>query len=147
MADTFVISGLRRRRAHLAGQVEAAQRALSKQRESLATLDAVIRLFEPQSNPELIAAIRPTSRRSLYFKRNEHRRLCLMALRDGARPLSCRQVAEYAMAAKGLNPEPLVRANIDKHTRRALVRLADKGIVRRIVTWPDTWWELVVDDF
>ena len=91
---------------------------------------------------DLIATIRPTSRRSLYFKRNEHRGLCLMALREGAGPMSCRQVVEYAMAAKSLDREPLVGANIDKHTRRALVRLAEKCIVRRIVTWPDTWWEL-----
>ncbi len=49
------------------------------------------------------------------------------------------------MAAKGLDPELRVSANIDNHAPRVLVSLADKGIVRRIVTWPDTWWELVVD--
>jgi hypothetical protein len=144
MADTFVISGLRRKRAHLAGEVEAAQRALNKKRAVLAALDAAIRLFEPTSNPELIPTIRPTSRRNLYFRRGEHRRLCLMALREAERPLSCRQVADYAMAAKGLDPEPIIKANIDKYTRRALVRLSDKELVRRIVTWPDTWWELAV---
>ena len=51
---TFVISGLRDKRARLAGKIEAAQRELMKQHETLATLDAVIRMFKPDGNPELI---------------------------------------------------------------------------------------------
>jgi hypothetical protein len=48
-AHTFVISGLRRKRARMAGAIEAAERNLAERREELASLDAVIRLFSPQS--------------------------------------------------------------------------------------------------
>jgi cytochrome c553 len=83
MPDTFVISGLHRKRAHLAGEIDAAQRALTAKRDMLATLDSVIRLFEPESDPELIPAIRPTSRRCLYFRRAEQMRLALAATGGG----------------------------------------------------------------
>ena len=55
MADTFVISGLHRKRAHLAGEIEAAQKALTRQRDTLATLDAVIRTLEEQEKSNLHA--------------------------------------------------------------------------------------------
>jgi hypothetical protein len=142
MADTFVISGLHRKRAHLAGEVEKAQRALDRQKATLATLDAVIRLFEPDGNPELIPAIRPVSRRCFYFRRGEVPRLCLSALRESARPVQARWVAEYAMRAKGLDVEPLIAAQITEAVRQALARLEAKGVVRKLIQWPDTWWEL-----
>ena len=145
MADTFVISGLHRKRAHLAGEIEAAQRILARQRETLATLDAVIRLFEPAGNPELIPAIRPSSRRNFYFRRGEQPRLCLSALREAGKPVSTRYVAEYVMQAKGLDVEPRVETKIIENLRVVLARLAAKGITRKVVIWPDAWWELATD--
>lgn len=145
MADTFVISGLHRKRAHLAGEIEAAQKVLTRQRDTLATLDAVIRLFEPTGNPDLIAAIRPSSRRCLYFRRGEQPRLCLSALREAGKPVSTRYVAEYVMQAKGLDVEPRVATKIIENLRVVLARLAAKGITRKVVVWPDVWWELSAD--
>jgi hypothetical protein len=43
--DAFVIMGLHRKRARLAGEIEAVERTLAKQREPLSPVDAVIRLF------------------------------------------------------------------------------------------------------
>jgi hypothetical protein len=126
----------------LAGEIDAAERNINRQREALATLDAVIRMFEPASNPELIASIRPASRRCLYFRHGEQMRLAVCALREAGKPVSCRYVADYAMAAKGMEPEPRVRAAIVEGIRAALERLAAKGIVRKLVEWPETWWEL-----
>jgi hypothetical protein len=103
MGDSFAIHALRRKRARLAGEIQAAQAAISRQRDSLATLDAVIRMFEPTSNPEPIAPIRPVSQRQLYFRRGEQLRLCLSALRDAGKPVSARYVAEYAWDAKSLD--------------------------------------------
>jgi len=40
MGDTFAIYALHRKRAHLAGEIDAAQRAIMRQRDTLATLDA-----------------------------------------------------------------------------------------------------------
>jgi hypothetical protein len=143
MGDTFAISALHRKRARLAGQIEAAERAIASQRETLATLDAVIRLFEP-SNPELIPAIRPYSKRALFFRNGEQSRLCLSALRARGGPMSCRQVADFALAAKGLELDWPLREQVTKSIRSSLTRLAASGSVRKIVAWPDTWWELVI---
>jgi hypothetical protein len=99
-------------------------------------------MFEPASNPDLIAPIRPSSRRCLYFKKGETMRLALSALREAGKPISCREVTEYALAAKGLNPDARVKADIVETVRGALTRLAAKGLARKLVEWPDTWWEL-----
>jgi len=142
MGDQFAIHALRRKRARLAGEIDAAQQAIARQREALATLDAVIRMFEPDSNPDMIAPIRPYSPRSPYFRRGEQMRLALSALRDASKPVAARWVAEWVIAAKGLDPEPRGREAITEHVRQALGRLADKGLARKIVEWPETWWEL-----
>jgi hypothetical protein len=76
MPDTFAILALRRKRAHIAGEREAAERRIVPLRATLAQLDAVIRLFEPAGNPEMIPSIRP-SRRNLFFRHGEQTRLCV----------------------------------------------------------------------
>jgi hypothetical protein len=142
MGNTFVLSGLREKRARLAGELDQAQRAITKQREALATLDAVIRMFDATSKPELIPAIRPSGR-SLYFKHGERSWLCLNALREAGKPVSARWVAEYCLAAKGLDPEWRVREQIIEGARQSLHRIAAKGLARKILDFPETWWELV----
>jgi hypothetical protein len=135
---------LRRKRAHLAGEIESAERAISRRRETLATLDATIHLFEPDANPELIPSIRPT-RRGLFFRHGEQMRLCVSALREAQHPLSARQIGVYALLAKGLPADNAEIVNsIRAQARMALGRLEAKGIVRRVISQPDTWWELAV---
>ena len=143
MVNTYTIAGLRRKRAHLAGEIEKAARVLAAQCRDLASLDAVIRLFEPETNPELIPSIRPTSRRSLFFRRGEQQRLCCDALREAKGPARCRTIALWVMQAKGLptGNEPLVQS-VGLQVRVALFRLEAKGHARRIVRAPETWWEL-----
>ena len=144
MGDTYAIMALRRKRARLAGEIEADERAIARKRETLATLDATIRLFDPGANTELIPSIRPT-RRGLFFRNGEQMRLCVRALREAKQPLSARQVGVRALLAKGLpaDNEKIVNS-IRVQVRMALGRLEAKGIVRRIISQPDTWWELAV---
>jgi hypothetical protein len=92
MADTHAIYSLRWKRAHMAGEIEAAQRAIAKQRVTLATLHAVIRMFEPTTNPELIPAIRPVRVRDPLFWRGEATRLVLVALREAEKPVQVRYI-------------------------------------------------------
>jgi hypothetical protein len=142
MGHTFVISGLRDKRARMAGELAVVERDLAKRREALATIDAVIRMFEPDSNPDMIPPIRPAGR-SLFFRRGELSRLCLSALRDAGKPVRCRTVAEWVIAAKGLEvPDTRVRDRIIEKVRLALRAQSRKGIVRKVVDWPDAWWDL-----
>lgn len=141
MVNTYAITALRRKRAHLAGQIAHAEKALAKLRRELNTIDATINLFEPATNPELIPAVRPYVR-GVYFRYGELTRLCYKALREGEGPITVRSIADYAIAAKGLDVDQHVRERIAVQTRDALVRLAGRGMVRKIVDWPETWWEL-----
>jgi len=68
--------------------------------------------------------------------------LCASALREAGKPVATRYVADYAMGAKELDVEAAVAKKVTEHVRAALMRLAAKGVVRKIVTWPDVWWEL-----
>ncbi len=102
MGTYYAIIQLREKRARLAGEIAKAERALAATKKDLANLDAVIRLFEPETNPKLIPAIRPTSRRSLFFKHGEQMRLACDVLREAAKPMRCRTVAEGVMLRKGL---------------------------------------------
>ncbi|MGH7041891.1 MAG: hypothetical protein ACREFY_07145 [Acetobacteraceae bacterium] len=134
--------GLRRKRARIAGEIEATERKLTPLREALAQVDAVLRLFAPASNPELIPAIRPAAR-CLFFRHGEQMRLCVVALREAGGPARARQIAEYAMLAKGLPADnAAVRTAITVQVRIALGRLEKRGKVRRILNAPETWWEL-----
>jgi hypothetical protein len=140
MGTAILLFGLKNKRARMAGEIEAEERRQAKRREALETLDAVIRMFEPQSNPELIAPIRPYSVSNLYFKRGEQMRLCIAAMREANNPISCRQIVDFCLAAKALSGiDSKVRAQITEHVRAALVRLAERGLVRKIVERPETW--------
>jgi glycerol kinase len=137
--DTFAIIALRRKRAHLAGEIAQAAKALAKQRETLATLDAVINLFEAASNAELIPRIRAVSRRCVFFRHEELARPCLSALREASKPVPCQYVAGYAIQAKGLDVDRKTRELIAERIRLTLSRLSAKGLARKIMEWPETW--------
>jgi hypothetical protein len=127
MGNSYAVSALRRKRAHIAGEIEAAERALARQRAALANLDAALLLFDTERDPTLIGAVRPTKRGS-YFRHSEQMRLCLAALREAPGPLSNREITAHGMRAKGLDPadEPL-RVRISDQTRQLLKRLIKKG--------------------
>ena len=140
--DTFLIMGLRRKRARLAGEIEAGERRLAPIRETLAQVDALIRLFDG-SNPELIPSIRPAVR-GLFFRHGEQTRLILDALREAKGPIRTRPITEYIMLAKGLPVDDWrVREAIANQVRIALGRLEKRGMVRRVMREPEVWWELV----
>ena len=135
--------GLHRKRARLAGEIEAAEARIAPLREALAQVDAVIRLFSPGTNPELIPAIRPASQ-CLFFRHGEHSRLVLDAMREATKPVRAPWVADWCMMAKGLPVEEReLRRMIAAATRVALGRLEKRGLVRRVMQEPEVWWELV----
>jgi hypothetical protein len=143
MGNSFAILARRRKRAHVAGEIAQAERRLAKKRKVLATLDATLNLFEPTSNPELIPPIRPVSDRCLLFRHGEATRLCVSAMREADAPVLYRHVVVYALRAKGLDEaDQLVRKKVAKLMQAILADLVRKGRVRKIISYPDTWWEL-----
>ena len=146
MRDTFVISGLRRKRARIAGEIEAAERRIEPLREALASVDATLALMHPGADPALIQSIRPRLV-CQNFGHGERVRLVLSALREAKGPMACPAIAATVMRAKRMEMEDAkFRRAITEQIRFALRHLARRGIVRKVVKEPDVWWELVGDD-
>ena len=137
MTELHVMDALREKRSELSGIVSRLEQQLGQHRDSLAHLDATMRLFDPDM---LSQDTNPASQRVSWFRPGECRRLIYDLLRDAPQPLATRDLAERVMAAKGI---PVV----DDHRTRALIQktvLASlsraKGAIERtemagVVSW------------
>ena len=76
MAETHVISALRAKRAEVSGYIHDLEKKVKTWRARLAHIDATIKIFSPEIDPEAIPP-RRTYRRSDYFKKGEFARLVL----------------------------------------------------------------------
>src|SRR5438093_13778792 len=101
MADPHVISALREKRALVAGLIEKLERKLEQHRADLTHIDGVLRLFQPDRDPEAIKPKRTYVKRTRYFARNELARLCIDALRDVPSHITTDEIAAQVIATKG----------------------------------------------
>ncbi len=100
--NEFVLNGLVKRRAELAGQIEAAHEALRKMVLDLENLDATIVQFDPDFRVE---AIKPKGFRppSDWSNRGQMSRLILSILRQAAEPLTSRDIALQLLVERALD--------------------------------------------
>lgn len=114
--NAFVVSGLIKRRAELAGDIEKVHDSLRRMVLDLENLDATILQFEPDFRLETIKpkAFRPPKD---WANRGEMTRIVLSILRLAAEPLTSRDIAL----------ELLVERALDKHDQR-LLRLMTKRV-------------------
>ncbi len=145
MGTVFVISGLKNKRARIAGEIATAQRLVDQGRAELAQIDAVIRMFTPDCNPDMIPPIRPAGRRDMFFSYRELPRLLIgiLILRTAEGPMRLDHIADHVVLLKGFELEGHLRKRVTDRVRATLMRFAQKGTVRRVLDEPDTWWELV----
>jgi hypothetical protein len=102
--NAFVVSGLIKRRAQLAGDIEKAHESLRRMVLDLENLDATILQFEPDFRIESIApkAFRPPKD---WSNRGQMSRICLSILRQAAEPLTTRDIALQLLTERALNRE------------------------------------------
>jgi len=127
--DTFVITGLVRKRAELAGAIENAQADLHRMIQELEHLDATIRLFDGNYQVE---AIKPKTFRppENWSKRGEMTRICLDILRQAAEPLTTRDIAFQLMQERALDTADANMLRLmTKRVGVALRGQRDKGVV------------------
>jgi hypothetical protein len=105
-------------------------------------LDAVVRMFTPDCDPDMIPPIRPRSH-GLFFGYRELPRLCLSMLREAKGPMWFDHIVDRVILTKGIEPDGHLPRHSTDTTRAALLRIAHRGLVRKVMDQPDAWSELV----
>src|SRR5258708_35324396 len=128
--NAFVVSGLIKRRAELAGEIERTHEALRKMVLDLENLDATILQFEPDFRVETIRpkALRPPKD---WSNRGQMSRIILSILRQAAEPLTSRDVALELLVERALDKDDqrLLRL-MTKRVSVALRLQRENGVVR-----------------
>jgi len=128
--NSFVITGLVKRRANLAGEIENTHERLRQLVIDLENLDATILQFKPDYQVE---AIRPKAFRPPkdWSRRGEMTRIILSILRHAAEPLTTRDIALQLLVERALdkNDQRLLRL-MSKRVGVALRGQRDRGGVR-----------------
>jgi hypothetical protein len=101
MAELHVMHALRNKRAELAGTLIQLEQQLVRQRADLTHIDATMRLFDPDIQPN---EIHPKQRRahSAWFRHGECLRLIYDELRDAPHPMTTRELTERIMRIKAI---------------------------------------------
>lgn len=131
MENEHVLGGLSRKRAEIAGQIEHTQDALRKLVIDLDSIDAAIRLFDPEAD---IGAIRPKQYppRHAAF-RGEMMRHVMGSFRLAKGPLTSLDIARTVMAGRGLNPDDAgLLVTIRKRVGACLWKLKQGGHVKEV---------------
>ena len=139
MAEPHVVAGLKDKRSELSGIIADLERRINQHRAHLLHVDAVLRLFAPDIEPE---TIRPKAvrRRNEWFRPGELARMVLDILRLAPAPLSLKAITAQVMQRRQLNPHDARTAErLRKLVNNALKRQA-ADVVERIqdgsaVTW------------
>jgi hypothetical protein len=148
VAEPHVVTALVRKRAEVAGEIEAAEKRVARFRAELVHLDAVLRLFDAAAEPLAIPPKRPW-RRTGWFRNGELPRRVLETLRAAApEPLCAGGITARIMADKGLEAGDgraveLIRKSVNAYLRE---RTKD-GLVRRVAvpgSKRDARWRLDV---
>jgi hypothetical protein len=141
MSDTHVLSALRAKRAEISGCIHDLEKKVRIQRERLAHIDATIRVFSPDTDPNAIAPKR-RYRRAVYFKRNEIPRLCLEHLRTLGAPATASAIADALIVARELPNAPGLKADVVERVLAVLRALRKRRTVTKTGTSRDARWSL-----
>jgi hypothetical protein len=128
--NAFVVSGLVKRRAQIAGDIEQAHESLRRMVLDLENLDATILQFEPNFR---LKAIKPKAFRPPkdWSNRGEMTRICLSILRQAAEPLTTRDIALQLLTERALNREDVKLLRLmTKRVACALRLQKEKNVVR-----------------
>jgi hypothetical protein len=142
VADLHVISALREKRALVAGLIEKLERKLEQHRADLTHIDGVLRLFQPDRDPDEIKPKR-TYRRTRYFARNELARFCMGVLRDAPGHITTDEIAVQVIAAKGFEAaDSTLRASIRDQLLTVLRAARKRATVEQIGLGRGVRWKL-----
>ena len=124
-----VPTGLIRKRAEIAGELEALQARVADTFASLEGLDTAIRLFAPDAELDGIAPRRPLVR--LAALPGQTSRVIADALREAPEPLTTQALTVLVMASRGLDAEDrALFLTMQKRVLASLRNLRMRGAVQ-----------------
>lgn len=123
MAETHVVSALVAKRSEVTGTIADLERQAAQQRTALVHVDAVLRLYAPDLEPDGIPS-RAVRRRNGWFKPGELVRMVLDILRVAPAPMPAREIAAAVMVLRGLD-------RADMHTGRLVCKLVNNALSRQ----------------
>lgn len=142
----IAVNALRNLRARIAGEIAMHGREIERLRTELIHLDATLRLFDPETDPNAVPSLHCFPKRTEWFARGEVTRRTYEAIRDeGA--ISPRELAKRAMAEKGISEtDKKVRKDIAALFTNVAYNLTQRGKLVKIGRGPDARWKLASDE-
>lgn len=141
MGDTYVISGLTSKRAEVSGIIADLERRIAQHRADLVHIDAVLRLYAPEVEPESIAP-KAVRKRNDWFKPGELARMVLDVLRVAPAPMQVREIAVKVMEACGFDTTDARTVQlVGKLVHNAVTRQA-ADLVERVTEGKVTAWRV-----
>jgi hypothetical protein len=139
----YMVTGLVKRRAELAGEMTRTQAALAQMARDLETLDAAIKLVAPDLDIPAIAPkfVRPPDD---WSKRGEMSRVVLSIMRVANKPLTSREIAAQMIVQRGLTATPKLLALMTKRVSTCLRDRRDQGLVANVETRGGQYLEWVI---
>jgi len=138
MAESHVISALRDKRAELSGLIRALEAKIGHHRVELVHLDATIRLFAPEMDPNAIQPRRPVVRND-WFAPGQCIRLIYDFLRDAPAPVATAEIARRLMESTGIPlGDERTRALVHKTVLGSLNR-AGGGLEKQVIDGTVCW--------
>jgi hypothetical protein len=136
------IRALREKRGELDGRLIYYQQEIKRIRDELSHLDAVLRMFAPDSPPENILPKHPRPPRSSLLQYGEIRRRCLEAMRENG-VIAADSVVLQLMRDKSLDEgDQRLHSDLLKKTLRSLDALLREHRVEKIGKGRGVQWKI-----
>ena len=132
MENEHVISGLMRKRADIAGDIERTQHALRKLVIELDAIDQAIRIFDPEAD---IGSIKPHHYPHKHAAfRGEMMRFVMDSLRTAnGKPITTREIALGVAKGRGLREDDAeLLLLLRKRVGACITHLRKQGVVREV---------------
>src|ERR1051325_8065865 len=98
----IAVNALRNMRSRIAGEIEMHSREIDRLPAELGHLDPTMQLFDPETEPSDVPALRRYPRRTEWFARGEVTQRIYEALRE-QQVIWPREIAKQAMRDKGIS--------------------------------------------
>lgn len=141
MGDTITIAGLRRKRAEIAGVIADHEKKARHWKEALAHVDATLRLFSGEIDPDAIPGKR-IYRSSRFFSGSELSRFVMDQLRQAGEPISAGAIFKAAVETHGIPDDARTRVTLTERILRYLREKHESGMIEKLGVTHDARWRV-----